>query len=213
MNSFPPIKLATFSTYFFFLFFFFLYLLLPLLHHLLLLLLPVTMYRRCYRSFSSSSRPLPSAADTPFCVVSFSLLFSRFCSFSAPFLSCPVAGDVVFPTYIYIDTDAQSRIRANTRTSPATRPRSRVYYPRCYRRKSKEREDRGENEGEKSRERERKRVIEEQEREGGGGGGYEVVVVVFLRGPRGIGERVHVVHRNAVTFILPFPAPSDARIF
>lgn len=102
MNSFPPIKLATFSTYFFFLFFFFLYLLLPLLHHLLLLLLPVTMYRRCYRSFSSSSRPLPSAADTPFCVVSFSLLFSRFCSFSAPFLSCPVAGDVVFPTYIYI---------------------------------------------------------------------------------------------------------------
>lgn len=65
----------------------------------------------------------------------------------------------------------------------------------------------------RNRERERKRVIEEQEREGGGGGGYEVVVVVFLRGPRGIGERVHVVHRNAVTFILPFPAPSDARIF
>lgn len=85
---------------------------------------------------------------------------------------------------------------------------ARVLSAATERRKSKER--RRERRGEIGSGKER-----EKESEGGkgGGGGYEVVVVVFLRGPRGIGERVHVVHRNAVTFILPFPALSDARIF
>lgn len=87
---------------------------------------------------------------------------------------------------------------------------ARVLSAATERRKSKER--RRERRGEIGSGKEREKVVEEQGGKGGGGG-YEVVVVVFLRGPRGIGERVHVVHRNAVTFILPFPAPSDARIF